>query len=147
MTRKSTAGHATNSRFNALGSQEPPSVRPELDQSRRLELLLSRAYGVLPFLAEMLAVDDAIDRVIAKVGMDGLNQGMLFHGSQWPVPLQEIQNRLAENGVSGATGQAQVDELVFGDSSLLLELRPKSLGDARRLLPERLANAIGRFAE
>lgn len=57
----------------------PPFILAKLDQSHRIEALPGSVRGTLLFLAEMVAIDDAIDQLIAKVGVDCLNQGMLFN--------------------------------------------------------------------
>ena len=101
MTHEGSAGRSTNLRFNVFRSHDPPPVLPKLDQSRLFEPLLGRAHGVLPFLPEMLAVDDAVDRIVAKIGVDRLNEGMLLHSLERPVALQEVQDRFGEDAVRG----------------------------------------------
>lgn len=77
---------------------------------------------VLPPLAEMLPVDDAIDSIVAKVWMKGLYLRVQFSCRDETLGFQQVENRILKYLCCGGTPQAQPNEMVFGRSEVPFEL-------------------------
>lgn len=73
---------------------------------------LRRSYAVFPFLAEMLPVDNPINAVITKVGMDALHSMIDVHGSQWSTS-QEVQDGVGKNAVRCSSRSTNTQEIVI----------------------------------
>ena len=66
-----------------------PARPVKLDLAVAFQRLLSIAHVVLPFLTEVYAIDYPVDGIVAKVGLQQLNQRMKFLGSEWPLRKQK----------------------------------------------------------
>ena len=95
-------------------SGQPPHIVGPFDQSTLLELLLGGADGVFPFLAEVLAVDNAVDAIIAKVRVERTDIFVEDRGAQRPVPCEQEQDSAGKDGVHGPAREPDAHELILG---------------------------------
>jgi hypothetical protein len=81
-------------RYLVLWSRPAPTVKGYATSP--FERLLSIPNVVLPALAEVDACDHAVNRIVAEIRMDGMDQRMQFSRRQRATLLQQIENSVAE---------------------------------------------------
>jgi hypothetical protein len=112
---------------------EPPVVTRPLDSACAPQKHLRGADSVLPLLAEMLTVNNPVDRVITEVWVNRADTPMKIDGTHWAT-TQQVENGIGEDCMCGSPCCAGAEYLHIGSYTATFEFlaKPSTCGSLKR---------------
>jgi hypothetical protein len=133
---------------NSAGYQAPVTIAKHNTATAAQEDL-GGSHAVLPFFAEVLTSDDAINRVVAKVGMDPTDRVVKLYRRGWTLS-ENVKDRVRKDCVCRSSGDSGINYRVVHFPDTGIELLPRDGACfAIQFLPQlsQLARDLGEYLE
>jgi hypothetical protein len=105
---------STASSIPRLSRLYAPSAIHSVNVAALLQMRLCPTDGMFPFFPKMLPLDNPIDGIIAKVGMDGFDHRMDLLCRESAMFPKKVDYRPFEDGCDRFTSETQCNEFIFG---------------------------------